>query len=204
MSVTQRLKPVQSFQTTLDNITMPITILFLSQMIFIILNLSDDLTDDNNNLADVDRNINLINSTGYTIMAILVAFWIGVTAIKGGGTVGDGLIGGIFVGFGHGLISAAVAEFFSETILRGDLGVEMIQYIVQWMVLFMLVAMAGAGLTEDWLSETKSAPIKVINQMMYPPAKTLKKTAKKAIKKPAKKKTTKKAAKAEEDEEILE
>ena len=140
MSVSQRpierLKPVQSFQTRLENLSMPITVLFFYQVLFAILNGIDQFTDENDDIANnvVDRNIGLTESPGFILMAVFVALWVGVTAIQEGGTVGDALLAGMFVGLGHGLLSAASGEFFSETILRGDLSTEMIQYIISRML----------------------------------------------------------------------
>lgn len=174
MDVVERLTPETDLQTTLENITMPIAVAVIFNFFLLILNLID---------GDDDIYVDLASSFSFTLMAILLALWIGVAAVNAGGNIGDALVGSAIVGLVYGLLTALFQELFWDATdeLRGY-DKDFFLYIFVWTLLFVLVAIIGAGLAEDLFGEGDAKPAKSA------PAK--KAPAKKA---PAKKKTTKKA-----------
>lgn len=180
MDIVERLTPDSDIKATLESLVMPITAAVTFLVLWIILNLID---------GDDDMMIGLPNTTGFTVVAVLIAFWIGIVAVNEGGNIGDALVGAAIFGLLYGLLISLFQEvFFSgdEFFQDGYFGKTMILAILSSFLLFVLAAFVGAGLADDMMGGTEEKSAKAPAQ---------KAPAKKA---PAKKKTTKKATKADE------
>ena len=108
MDVVERLTPETDFQTTLENVMMPITAAIIFQFFFLIFNLLD---------GDDDLYVTLAQDDAFRVMAILIALWIGVSTVNAGGNIGDALVGSAVVGFVYGLLTALFEELFWDQIV---------------------------------------------------------------------------------------
>lgn len=189
MDIVKRLTPDSDIKATLESLIMPVVAAVAFLVLWIILNLID---------SDDETMIFLPDSSGFVLVAVLLAFWIGIVAVNDGGNIGDALVGAAIFGLLYGILISVFQEVFfadvkvagvvvlDELYEDGFFGKAMILNILSWLVLFVMAAFVGAGLAEDMFG--KSEP-----RAKKDPAK---KTTKKA---PAKKKTTKKATKAADE-----
>lgn len=190
MDIVERLTPDSDIKATLESLIMPVVAAVAFLVLWIILNLID---------GDDDMMVGLPNGVGFTVVAVLIAFWIGIVAINDGGNIGDALVGAAIFGLLYGLLISVFQEVFfadvefggvviqDEFFKDGFFGKAMILNILASMLLFVMAAFVGAGLTEDMAGGAEEKPAKALAK---------KAPAKKA---PAKKKTTKKATKADDE-----
>ena len=202
MDVAERLTPETEIKITLENIMMPIIAAVVFQVLFIILNLIDGKDDLIVGLAGGGGFIPSA-VTAFTIMAILLAFWIGIAAVNAGGNIGDALVGSAIVGLVYGVLTSLFQEVFFDKALDingnvtedffidGYFGKGMFLNILYLTTLFIMIGFIASGIAEDMFGEVDDKQAK--SPTKKAPAK--KAPAKKA---PAKKKTTKKATKADE------
>ncbi|MCE7733738.1 MAG: hypothetical protein GPJ54_02595 [Candidatus Heimdallarchaeota archaeon] len=190
MDIVERLTPDSDIKATLESLLMPVVAAGIFLVLWIILNLID---------GDDETMIGLPDSSGFVLVALLIAFWIGIVAVNEGGNIGDALVGAAIFGLLYGILISVFQEVFfadikvagvvvlDELYTDGFFGKAMILNILSWLLLFVMAAFVGAGLAEDMFGESEPKAKK---------ASAKKAPAKKA---PAKKKTTKKATKAADE-----